>query len=330
MLHSRPDEAEFALRAMIANSIRRVAIEYAPHESREATHAIMEALRTNSILIAELAAAELEFIQPVIDIRPARPMLAAAMQSRLLPAPAADDDLFERMLPPLTPPLQLPAPPPIPAAAPIMMHAIDPEELLHTAPPIITPPPAPALPNNSTTTRRQFDPQLFRSMSTELEPLLPGWLPGWTTDQHQFVAEIIEEDMTEADSVGKAEQAALVPSNPAPAPLQLASATEDCADQISRWIQLLRSDGDEEFERLAIVLIERPDRLPTLLNGLIRDPVILKGSADPAYQRSLANELEQYITLPTPPAWLAEAPTEISDGSSHADQQTLPDWLRIG
>jgi hypothetical protein len=328
MLNSQPDEAEFALRTMIANSIRRVAIEYAPHESREAANAMIEALRTNSILIAELAAAELEFSQPVIDIRPARPMLAAAMPSRFLPAPAAADDLFERILPPLAPPLQLPAPPPIPAAAPIMMHAIDPEELLHTAPAIITPP----VPE---TTGRQFDPQLFKTMSTELEPLLPGWLPGWTTDQHQFVAAIIEEDMTEEDmtkedSIGKVEQAALVPSNPAAAPLQLASATEDRTDQISRWIQLLRSDGDEEFERLAIVLIERPDRLPTLLNGLIRDPAILKRSADPAYQQALSNELEQYITLPTPPAWLAEAPTEINDGSSHADQQTLPDWLRIG
>ncbi|MDZ4718470.1 MAG: hypothetical protein SH847_08460 [Roseiflexaceae bacterium] len=396
MLNSGVDDAEFTIREIVAKSMRRVSIEYAPHEYREAAHAMTEALRSNPILNAELAAAELELIRPVVDIHPARPMLTAVMQARLLPTPAyADDDPFERMLPTITtattaPQLPIITPPPAIAAAPTPIHAVTSDEFMRTAPtasvnheptqdlwnddesdsrqPDVAQLEQPAQPvinqlDETDTSGWRVDTQLFGSApTTQPEPLLPSWLQGWSAVQREFAHDDVEEmaeegmaeeapeempeeqaDWFEEETIAsnqaipnmqpiapvEAPSAAFVASVPAPAAPILSSAAQDIAAQISRWLHLLRSDGDEEFERLALVIMEQPDRLPAVLNGLIRDPAILRGANNPPYQRCLADELSNYIQLPSPPAWLAEAPTEMSDISSHTDQQTLPEWLRV-
>jgi hypothetical protein len=101
----------------------------------------------------------------------------------------------------------------------------------------------------------------------------------------------------------------------------------DLTAQVARWIRLLRSDGDEEFERLATVIVEQPDRLPAVLSGLIRDPQMLAGSDDPILQVALADELALDVRPAAPPDWLRDEPP-ASPPALHGHSE-LPEWLRM-
>jgi hypothetical protein len=189
------DGLEFGLRNAIERAIKRVAVEFAPKEYREAANAMTEALSTSPVLLAELAAAEVDLLRPAVEIQPARPMLIDTMRTRLaLPAPGAESgtDAFDWLLPPPLEP-ELAAPAHIPLATTALVS-----ETPHYG---YSPPVMPALVTPPANTRDDDDPNHKLWQDEEVEepaetalavaevPLEPGTVPGWLVDHALFGAQ---------------------------------------------------------------------------------------------------------------------------------------------
>ncbi len=366
------DEIEFALRNGIERAIRRVAIEFAPQEYREAARAMSEALTMSPVLLAELASAEVDLLRPAVEIQPARPMLADTMRARLaLPAPteATEADSLDWILPPLAalPDARSTSGMPLASEDPhAMLPAesepdLEPEAELwadeHIAPATFATPELRAAPiEPSAMPNWLVDRALFgaKQPDIEREEHIPEWLRGWDhansivtpsystpllTAQEPTLEDPGDHDVTitsEAKSTntqeteeGETDAKLAEPDEPTQALAQLAPASSanwakasDISGQVARWMRLLRSDGDEEFERWATILIEQPVRLPAILSGLIRDPATLDHAEESDYQQALADELSGFVVVPTPPPWLSEEVTKSAEPE-------LPDWMQL-
>jgi hypothetical protein len=199
------------------------------------------------------------------------------------------------------------------------------------------------------------DRALFGAQQSEaaLEEHIPVWLHGWDRPEDQEPADDpqlaqmaaaspaqpdpLSEEMDADEEEPIPEVSPIATQNVLSAPVVYAkepgqlstsyangSTLQQITSQVAQWLRLLRSDGDEEFERWASVIIEQPARLHAILTGLIRDPQVLAGADQAIYQQALADELRSYVVIPTPPPWLAEA-----TASSTATESELPEWLKL-
>jgi hypothetical protein len=264
-----PEVLDAALQEAIARTLRRIAISYAPQDYLAAADAMAEALRHDSLLQAELSAAEIELIRPTVKIQPDRHMLVAARAA----------------------PLALPAPAPEPArgaptdrAAPAAESADLPPWAAIGAAFGRETPPAPVSPAGEPQAQLTETPQWLDAFQQ-----LPNTADKQALDQ--FVTEVIADDMTpEIASVQLPDEDAFEPVAPSDPHDTFAAPPDDpriVDERIARWIALLEANDPALFKLWVMEISGQPESLPRILSALTSDPAGLASADDLRYQRAL-------------------------------------------
>jgi hypothetical protein len=332
------EDRQSALQEMIIRTLARVGITFAPQDYQDAAQAMAEALRHDSLLLAELAAADLDLVRPTVKIQPDRQMVVVA-QSAQPASSAPEGPVGVRRVPALLPDFANSAEESENAspwaglgaafgreAQPFLKVSDEP------APAQDAPRAATHAPNQDAARDASDDRPRPLAPPADQADAAPNSAPGETGGAERSPGEPVFFAPPEDQPPASASQPATPPASPEPQ----AAHPEDIeidAEQVERWLALLKADNLAMYKLRILEITAQPDTLPLILTALTNEPAVLSRADDPRYQQALLRALAEPGGY-QPQAAAEDAPASVdlpapqpAEPAEVADPP--PDWLRL-
>jgi hypothetical protein len=318
--------AEETIYDIVARALGRVGVGFAPEQYRDAARAMDERLWNDSVLKAELAAAQVELLRPAVHIFPDRALLEQLGRPLLLEDGRRREPRLRRLS--VSPRLALAAPrdeADTPPASPLLHDApltVDSEVVENQLPSDPTPLDGNWFADWHASSAAPVDEVSYSIEETEL--LQPGALvpEAATVDEVEYT--VADADQMAVEVLAGSEGSPATGIEP-PVDAGIGAGETRPVDQalVERLVHLVQAGGPALFKLASLEIVASPAALPEIMRQYSAEPALLQAAEEPALQRAVAAVLSERLgAMPLD----SRARNDVMPVQA-ADQ--VPDWMAL-